>query len=109
MSARDPDDGAGPGPLEPASRHLHAELRPRRLRGMRKAVHAVLLVAGEAMSLGGPSVADLVVVRTATGAPVIRTGAGSLIEADGLLQQIRADLDRMDVEEFLAEWGHLKP
>ncbi|MFF2494691.1 hypothetical protein [Agromyces sp. NPDC058064] len=105
------DDDRGPDEAraaEPASLHLSAELRPRRLRGVRKAVHTVLLVTGEALSLGGPSVADLVVVRTGTGAPVIRTGAGSLMEADELLRQIRADLDRMSVEEFLAEWGHLK-
>lgn len=99
----------GRTPAEPAALHLRAELRPRRLRGVRKAVHTVLLVAGEAMSLGGPSVADLVVVRAGTGAPVIRTGAGSLMEADELLRQIRADLDRMSVEEFMAEWGHLTP
>lgn len=103
------DSGADGAPAaEPASRRLSAELRPRRLRGIRKAVHTVLLITGEALSLGGPSVAELVVVRTGTGAPVIRTGAGSLMEADELLRQIRADLDRMSVEEFLAEWGHLK-
>ncbi|GAA1792480.1 hypothetical protein [Agromyces lapidis] len=107
MSGHDSGPG-GQGAAEPASLHLSAELRPRRLRGIRRAVHTVLLVAGEAMSLGGPSVAELVVVRTGTGAPVIRTGAGSLMEADELLRQIRADLDRMSVEEFLAEWGHLK-
>ncbi|MFF2277234.1 hypothetical protein [Agromyces sp. NPDC058126] len=93
---------------DPASLHLSAELRPRRLRGIRRAVHTALLLAGEALSLGGPSVAELVVVRTGTGAPVIRTPAGSLMEADELLRQIRADLDRLSVEEFLAEWGHLK-
>ncbi|MFK4729977.1 hypothetical protein ROT00_09845 [Agromyces mediolanus] len=112
------DDGGGPGygaddelseGAEPASAHLRAELRPRRLRGIGKLVHTVLLVAGEATSLGGPSVAELVVVRADTAAPVIRTKAGSLVEADTLLQQIRTDLETMTVAEFLAEWGHLKP
>ena len=114
MSAADvpddglPDDGLPDG-AEPASAHLRAELRPRRLRGLGKLVHTALVVAGEATSLGGPSVAELVVVRADTAAPVIRTKAGSLVEADVLLQQIRLDLETMTIAEFLAEWGHLKP
>jgi hypothetical protein len=68
-----------------------------------------VLLVGEATGLGGPSVADLVVLRREGGAPVIRTSAGSLDEADMLLQTINADLDRLSVEDFLAEWGHLKP
>jgi hypothetical protein len=94
---------------EPASRHLRAELRERRLRGIRKLLHAALLLAGETSGLGGPSIADLVVVRRATEAPVLRTKAGTLDEADALLKAINADLDSMSVEEFLAEWGHLGP
>ncbi|WP_350349410.1 hypothetical protein ABIQ69_05695 [Agromyces sp. G08B096] len=94
---------------DPASRHLAAELRPPRHRGLRKALHFAVLTLGEATGLGGPSVADLVVVRRETDAPVLRTPAGSLEEADRLLLEIRADLDRMSVEEFLAEWGHLAP
>lgn len=97
------------GPDDPASAHLRAELHERRHRGLRKAWHHVVLIAGEASGLGGPSVADLVVLRRDGGAPVIRTSAGSLDEADMLLQTINADLDRLTVEDFLAEWGHLKP
>ena len=59
--------------------------------------------------VGGPSIADLVVLRRGTDAPVLRTKAGTLDEADALLRAINADLERMPVEEFLAEWGHLKP
>jgi hypothetical protein len=92
----------------PAARFLRAELHETRRRGLGKAWHTALLIAGEATGLGGPSIADLVVVRTGTGAPVIRTRAGSLDEADALLRAINADLERMSVEEFLAEWGHLK-
>ena len=92
----------------PAARFLRAELQETRRRGVGKAWHALLLIAGEATGLGGPSVADLVVVRTESDAPVIRTRAGSLDEADALLRAINADLERMSVEEFLAEWGHLK-
>lgn len=92
----------------PAARFLRAELQETRRRGLGTAWHALLLIAGEATGLGGPSIADLVVVRTGTDAPVIRTRAGSLDEADALLRAINADLERMSVEEFLAEWGHLK-
>lgn len=95
---------------DPAAAHLRAELRERLHRnGFGKLWHHVVLVAGEATGLGGPSVADLVVVRRGTDAPVIRTSAGSLDEADRLLQTINTDLERLTVEEFLAEWGHLKP
>ncbi|MRG60892.1 hypothetical protein GE115_13605 [Agromyces sp. CFH 90414] len=92
---------------EPASRHLTAELQLVRHRGVRKALHLVVLTLGEATGLSGPSVADLVVARRDSGLPVIRTKAGSLDEADALLRTINADLDRFSVEEFLAEWGHL--
>lgn len=109
----DPAEGAESGgagsPSYPASAHLRAELRERRHTGLRKAWHHVVLIAGEATGLGGPSVADLVVLRRAGDTPVIRTSAGSLDEADMLLQTINADLERLTVEEFLAEWGHLKP
>ncbi|AWB94873.1 hypothetical protein DCE93_03700 [Agromyces badenianii] len=91
----------------PAARYLRAELQERRLHGIRKAVHTALLLAGETSGLGGPSIADLVVVRRDSDAPVIRTKAGTLDEADALLRAINADLERMTVEEFLAEWGHL--
>lgn len=101
---REPAEG-----FDPAARHLSAALHERRLRGIRKAVHLMLLVGGEATGLGGPSIADLIVTRTDTGAPVIRTSAGSLEEADALLRRINDDLEALTVEEFLAEWGHLKP
>lgn len=94
---------------EPASRYLRAELHERRLRGIRKAMHLALLLAGETTGIGGPSIADLVVVRAGTDTTVMRTKAGSLDEADALLRTINADLERMTVEEFLAEWGHLRP
>ncbi|MDR5698826.1 hypothetical protein [Agromyces aerolatus] len=103
--ADNPDDRAD----DPASRHLRAELRERRHRGLRKAWHHIVLLAGEATGLGGPSVADLVVVRRDGDAPVIRTSAGSLDEADMLLRTINADLERLSVEDFLAEWVHLTP
>jgi len=84
-------------------------LHERPLRGIRKLAHTALLLAGETTGVGGPSIADLVVLRRGTDAPVLRTKAGTLDEADALLRAINADLERMPVEEFLAEWGHLKP
>lgn len=101
--------GSDAASREPASRHLRAELHERRLRGIRRLAHAALLLAGETTGIGGPSIADLVVVRRGTDAPVIRTKAGTLDEADALLKAINADLASMSVEEFLAEWGHLRP
>ncbi|KQM82989.1 hypothetical protein [Agromyces sp. Leaf222] len=94
---------------EPASLHLRAELHERRLTGIRKFMHTTLLLAGEATGVGGPSIADLVVMRRATRSPVIRTKAGTLDEADALLRTINEDLERLSVEEFLDEWGHLRP
>ena len=102
-----PDAAAQPA-AEPASRHLRAELHERPLRGIRKLAHTALLLAGETTGVGGPSIADLVVLRRGTDAPVLRTKAGTLDEADALLKAINADLESMSVEEFLAEWGDLK-
>ncbi|WP_308799197.1 hypothetical protein [Agromyces silvae] len=94
---------------DPASNHLRAELREPRHTGLGLVWHRVLYTVGVASGFGGPSMADLVVVRRDTGASVIRTKAGQLDEADHLLQTIATDLDRMTTEQFLAEWGHLKP
>lgn len=93
---------------EPASLHLKAELRPRETpRGVRGVVHTIAYLIGTGLSLGTPSVADIIVVRTATGNEVLRSSAGDLIEADNLLQQIQLDLETMTVAEFLSEWGHI--
>lgn len=93
---------------EPASLHLSAELRPREVQaGVRKVVHTVATVVGGVLSLGTPSVADIIVVRTATGNEVLRSSAGDLLEADNLLQHIQLDLETMTVSAFLSEWGHI--
>lgn len=93
---------------EPASQHLSAELRPRaKPPGIRGVVHTVAYLVGTGLSLGSPSVADIIVVRTATGNEVLRSSAGDLEMADNLLQQIQLDLETMTVSEFLAEWGHI--
>ncbi|GAA1837060.1 hypothetical protein [Agromyces salentinus] len=105
----EPDVAPTPEPAEPARLHLRAELHERRLTGVRKLLQTTLLLAGEASGIGGPSIADLVVLRRATDTAVLRTKAGSLDEADALLRAINDDLDRLSVEEFLDEWGHLRP
>ncbi|WP_083364647.1 hypothetical protein [Microterricola viridarii] len=105
MHSHGGDDSAS---TEPASAHLTAELRPReRPRGIRGVIHTVAYLAGTALSLGSPSVADIIVVRTATGNEVLRSSAGDLVEADMLLQRIHGDLESMTVSEFLREWGHI--
>jgi hypothetical protein len=109
MSAEHREPDPAPWPVEPARLHLRAELHERRLTGIFRLVHTGLLLAGEASGIGGPSIADLVVMRRTTETPVLRTKAGSLDEADALLRTINDDLARMSVEEFLDEWGHLKP
>ncbi|MET0854649.1 MAG: hypothetical protein ABWY30_08455 [Microterricola sp.] len=97
-----------PESMEPASLHLSAELRARETpSGIRGVVHTVAYLVGTSLSLGSPSVADIIVLRTATGNEVLRSSAGDLIEADNLLQQIELDLETMTVSEFLAEWGHI--
>ena len=83
---------------EPAALHLSAELRPREApAGFRRVVHAVATVVGVGLSLGAPSMADIIVVRTATGNEVLRSSAGDLVEADNLLQQIQLEIGRAHV------------
>lgn len=102
-----PDDNDSDS-TEPASQHLTAELRPRdKPPGIRGVVYTVAYLVGTSLSLGSPSVADIIVVRTATGNEVLRSSAGDLEMADNLLQQIQLDLETMTVSEFLAEWGHI--
>lgn len=101
-------DGDEPASTDPASLHLQAELRPRETpRGIRGVVHTAAYLIGTSLSLGSPSVADIIVVRTATGNEVLRSSAGDLVEADTLLQQVQCDLETKTVSEFLDEWGHI--
>ena len=47
---------------------------------------------------------DLLVTRRETGGEILRIAAGTLMQADGLLQHVRRDLETKTVGEFLAEW-----
>ncbi|MFT2690267.1 hypothetical protein [Clavibacter zhangzhiyongii] len=47
---------------------------------------------------------DLVVRRIDTGREVLRTNAGSLAEADLLLQRVQLDLETRSVADFVADW-----
>jgi len=81
------------------------EVGPRR--PVREAVRAIgalalAVVGGDGGDLGRES--DLVVRRIDTGREVLRTNAGSLSEADLLLQRVRLDLETRSVRDFVAEW-----
>jgi hypothetical protein len=81
------------------------EIGPRRpVRQAVRAIGALALAAvgAESGDLGRES--DLVVRRIDTGREVLRTNAGSLAEADLLLQRVRLDLETRSVREFVAEW-----
>jgi hypothetical protein len=64
------------------------------------------LIGGALASDGGAASGgvDLVVSRRDTGREVLRTEAGTLEEADRLLQAVRRDLDAQSVTEFAREW-----
>jgi hypothetical protein len=64
------------------------------------------LIGGALTADGGAASGgvDLVVSRRDTGREVLRTEAGTLEEADRLLQAVRRDLDAQSVTEFAREW-----
>lgn len=95
-----------PPQIEPAALHLEAMLAPRGGSGWAKALRsAATLAAGLAGDLeAGPSETDLVVVRRSNGREILRVSAGSVAEADRLLQQVRRDLSTKTVAEFVGEW-----
>ncbi|QIS38129.1 hypothetical protein [Clavibacter capsici] len=81
------------------------EIGPRR--PLRRAVRAIGAVALAAVGADGSDLgreSDLVVRRLDTGREVLRTNAGSLAEADLLLQRVRLDLETRSVTDFVAEW-----
>lgn len=99
MSADGRDEGggsSGDGEREVAAEHLRAELRPRRLSGLRVAIDALL--GGNVLTLH-----DLVVTRLDTGAEIIRTPA-DLGDPYVLLGQIELELETRTTAEFLADW-----
>lgn len=105
--------GALPHPDDAAAEYLEVRLEPhlekRPVGPVRRAARALyVIVLGTiegGLGSGGPSVVDLVVTRIDTGAEVIRRGAGSLLDGDGLLSQARLDLETRTVAEFVEEWG----
>ncbi|MDY0945753.1 hypothetical protein SOM11_07100 [Frigoribacterium sp. CFBP9039] len=96
---------------EPASAALDARLDQQRdpARGRTRRLIAGLigsLLTGDgAAATGG---VDLVVTRRDTGREVLRTGAGTLEEADRLLATVRNDLETKSVAEFAREWRLLE-
>jgi hypothetical protein len=47
---------------------------------------------------------DLVIFRLSTGDEVIRADAGTLGQADRLLQRVRRELRMKTVREFMSDW-----
>ncbi|MCW3493992.1 hypothetical protein [Microbacterium sp. SSM24] len=92
--------------FEPASLYLEASLVPRGGPVWARALRTVATIAaGFAGDLeAGPSETDLIVVRLETGREVLRVSAGTVAEADLLLQRVRRDLAGKSVADFVAEW-----
>ena len=83
-----------------------AELRPRHGGRLRHAAR----IAGAFLSelawqlLPPPDVHDVVVVRRADGEEVLRVPAGDPLLPGEMLARVRAELDSLDPETFLAGW-----
>nr|WP_315266427.1 hypothetical protein [Microbacterium lemovicicum] len=93
-----------------AADHLEADLVGRPLSPMRRSLRMIASVVTTALSGDADPVGaaiDLVVTRRASGAEVLRVKAGSMEEADRLLQVVRQDLATKTVREFVAEWRHI--
>lgn len=87
--------------------HLEARLEPRRGSLAAKAVRSLLSIAAGLLTNdleAGPSGLELVVSRRDSDKEVMRLIAGTLEEADRLLQRVRHDLARMSVLEFVTQW-----
>ena len=59
--------------------------------------------------LPSPSVHDVVVTRRDEGSEVLRLPAGQPLLAGESLARIRADLERLDPDSFVAEWASEAP
>ena len=106
-------DGHADGDAPVAAEILEAVLEAGPRRPIRRAVRTIgalaLAVVGAADvdDLGRES--DLVVRRIDTGREVLRTNAGSPVEADALLQRVRLDLETRTVRDFVADWRLIDP
>lgn len=79
-----------------AANHLEAEIQERRGSWMRRFRRWLRPERG--MDL------DLVIFRLSTGDEVIRADAGTLGQADRLLQRVRRELRMKTVREFMSDW-----
>lgn len=92
-----------------ASEVLQARLEPARMSrvarfGRNALALALSTVTGGAGAEDALPGVDLVVVRRGSGAEVLRVRAGTLEEADILLDRTRRDLAALTVEQFVREW-----
>jgi hypothetical protein len=109
MTSADASGTGGEGGRDEAAAAevLEAVLEPGPRRPVQRAVRALgtvalAVVGGDVEELGRE--AQLVVRRIDTGREVLRTDAGSLADADRLLQRVRLDLETRSVRDFVAEW-----
>lgn len=104
-----PDRPSAPG--DRAADVYVAALRPRPGGPLRHALRiAGAFVAQLAWQLiPSPAVHDVVVTSRADGREILRVPAEDPLLPGDLLAQIRAELDRLDPESFLAAWGARPP
>lgn len=100
----------GPGPTDPghgpASAVLAADLRPRpggRLLHWARIAGAFLSQLAWQL-IPSPAVHDVVVHRRNDGREVLRVPAEDPLVPGDMLAVVRGQLDRMDVDAFLADW-----
>jgi hypothetical protein len=114
MSTEDPGDRPS-GPDGPDGRRaadvFAADLRPRPGGPLRH----VLRIAGAFVAqlawqlIPSPAVHDIVVFSRSDGRELLRVPAEDPLLPGDLLAQIRAELERLDPDTFLAAWGARRP
>ncbi|MEJ1155132.1 hypothetical protein [Microbacterium marmarense] len=93
-----------------AAEYLSADLVARRFNPLVRAARYVAAFALSAFGFGGESALpgfELIVIRLDTGAEVLRIAVGQFEEATHVLANVRDDLSRLTVEQFVREWRHI--
>ena len=105
-----PDPGR-PSAGAPASQVLTASLEPMaggRLRRAARLVGAVVSQLGLQL-IPSPALHDVVVRRRDDGSEVLRVASFDPLQSGDMLMFVRAQLDELDEERFLAEWESRAP
>jgi len=95
----------------PAADVFAAELHPRRGGWLLQRARVAGAFVSELMweLVPSPSVHDVVVTRRDDGAEVLRVEAGDPFQEGDALARMRAELERLPAEEFLARWQAVSP